>query len=271
MLALLVVTAGCGGLGGSTGDGGPRAVADRLEETPTRTPTSTPTAADAALPPAVAPDADDGIDERALYLVHARALSNRSATVRIQRTMTAANGTLLAWYATTVRTNGTAQRYEATTGGENPGIANANRLEYAYWSDGDRTVSRRTLPNGTERTAVTDGNLGPPFADAGDVRSGRFALEALLTGADLRYVGVENRSGTAVHPLADAGDVPRLTVRVTSEGVIRSLVHRADTRIDGERMTSVTFFRTDDVGSTSVDRPAWAANTTPSAKATPTG
>lgn len=268
-VVLLVVAAGCAGLGGSGGDGA-RTVADRLEGTPTRTtpataatPATGTSPTDAPLPPGVTPDAADEVDERALSVAHYRALRNRSVTMREQQVVTAANGTVLGWYTVTARTNGSRQRYELANGGANPDAVGMVEWENAYWTNGSATVRRQTLANGSAETTVRDGGPASAFGTAESVRSGRFAVETTLSGTELAYVGAEARNGTPLHLLAGTADDSRLTLRVTPDGVVRSFVYRTDARTNGTRVTVLRRFRVSDVGTTTVGRPAWAANATP--------
>lgn len=260
-LALLLVTAGCSGVGG-TGDD-PPTVAPGLDGTPTRTvePTVTPPAtptADAPLPPGMRGE-DDEVDERALYVTHARALEGRSVTWRDQRLRTNATGTVLGWSTRTVRTNGSHQRYEVETGGADPAAVRTRGTTPEYWTNGTVTVSRLVLPDGSaERRRVESG----PTRTFEYVETGHAVLRGPLTRIDLRYVGAVRGSGTTLYVLSGTTDDARLTVRVASDGVVRSLVHRTRVRVDGRVVTSVTRFRTYDVGSTVVERPEWAANAT---------
>lgn len=261
-LALLIVTAGCSGVGG-TGDDPPTA-APGLDGTPTRTaePTATPPAtptADAPLPPGVEVGEDDEVDERLLYASHARALENRSVTWRDQRLRTDATGTVLGWSTRTVRTNGSRQRYEVETGGTDPTAVRIRGTGPEYWTNGTVTVSRLVLPDGSvDRRRVESG----PTRTFEYVETGHAVLGGTLTRVDLRYVGAAEEGGTTLYLLSGTADDARLTVRVTSDGVVRSLVYRTRVRVDGRAVTSVTRFRTYDVGSTVVERPEWTANAT---------
>ena len=261
-LALLLVTAGCAGLGGTANENS--TVAPRLNNTATHTasPTetsATPSSEDASLPPGVTPGADDEVDERALYLAHGRALENTSVTWRSQQLRTNETGTMLGWATRTVWTNGSEQRYEVEVGGQDQAAAQMQGTMADYWTDGSVTVSRMILSNGSAQQDISEGEPSGTFAD---VEAGRVVLESTLTGTELQYVGVEEQNGTKLHVLAGTADDSRLTLRVTSDGIVRSLLYRVETQIDGQGITVVDRFRTYNVGTTTVDQPEWAANAT---------
>ena len=258
-LALLLVTAGCGGLGGTQNE--ESTVAPQLNGTPTNTTTPTETSSATSpstdsLPPAVTPDADDEVDERALYLAHGRALENTSVTWRRQQLQTNKTGSVQSWLTQTVWTNGSTQRYEVESGGQDPSAPSPLQ---DYWTDGNVTVSQQTLPNGSVERYVSEGRPSGTFANA---RAGRVVLESVLTGTELQYIGVEDQNGTEVHILASTTEESQITLRVTSDGVIHSFVYRVDTQIDGQELTVIDRFRTYDIGTTTVEQPSWTTNAT---------
>ena len=261
-VVLLLVTAGCAGLGGSQDSSS--TVAPRLDNTPTTTATPAETSAassstNASLPPGVTPGADDEVDERALYLAHGRALENTSVTWRRQRLRTNETGTMLGWATRTVWTNGSEQRYEVEAGGHDQAAVQMQGTMADYWTDGTVTVSRMALPNGSVQQEVSEGEPSGTFAD---VEAGRVVLESILTGTELQYIGVEEQNGTELHVFAGTADDSRLTLRVTSDGIVRSLLYRVETQTDGQEIMVVDRFRTYNIGTTTVDQPEWAANAT---------
>lgn len=263
-LALLLVTAGCNGLSGIETDSSTVAPDLRdtptstAEPTPTATPTSTPGSAD-SLPPGVTPSADDEVDERALYVAHSRALENRSVTWRDQRVRMNTTGVVLGWSTRTVWRNESQERYEVEIGGADPAAMRMNRTLPEYWTNSSATVFRLIQPDGSVETQVQAG--GPPRT-FGRVDAGRVVLESILTGSELQYIGVERRNGTEMHVLAETASDSRLTLHVDSDGVVHSLVYRTEGQLEGREITSVTRFRTYDIGTTVVEQPPWAANAT---------
>ncbi len=260
-MSLLVLTAGCGASLGGGDDAS--TVAPRLAGTPGET-TTTPVLPNGSLPPGVAPDDADQVDERGLYLAHERTLDGRSVTWRHQRLWTNATGSVVAWRTSTSWRDGAAQRHASASGGTDPALAGGTPTEFDYWTDGDVFLTRQRLADGTVRRTAADG--GPPSRIA-NIGAGRTTLESVLTGVDLRYVGVDRDGAgddydTAVHLLAATPDGGRLTLRVTASGVVRSFLLRTEVVVDGEPLTVVRRFRTSDVGETVVERPAWTPNGT---------
>lgn len=248
-LALLLVTAGCVGAADGPAASPPR----DLPATDGPTDPSAPTP-DASVPPGVTPGEADEVDERALYAGHARALSGRSVTWREQRLRTDADGAVLGWTTRTVRIDGAHQRYDVATGGADPAAAGMRVTTPEYWTNGS-VVASRTGRNGSGAVQVREGG---PVNGAANVGTGRIVIA--LAGVDLGYVGRERRNGTDRHVLAGTSDDARLTLRVTSEGVVRSFVSRTRGTVDGRGIETVTLFRTYDVGSTAVERPAWSTH-----------
>lgn len=250
-IALLIVTAGCSAFSGSADD--PATVAPRLQSTPT---TSTPTTStpDVPYPPGVTPNANDEVDERALYIAHEEFLENRSKTWRQQHVWTNSTGTVLYWSSLTVWSNGSLQRYESESGGADPSAVPSSRTEYDYWTNGCVTVSQQQLPNGSVVRRVTEDEPPGAFANVG---AGRTILESAFIGNDLEYVGTEQRANQTLHVLVATPAESRFTMRVTSEGVVRSFVLRLQTEVDGEPISIVRRFRTYDIGTTTVEKPDW--------------
>lgn len=258
VLAGLLVTAGCNGLGPADPD--PRTVAPGLRGTPAGTADTTTTPAptpESSFPPGVTPGESDQVDESAIYPAHERALANRSVTWRSQHLRVNATGTVLGWATRTGWVDGAHQRYEVETGGVDPAAVRLRVTTPEYWTNGTVTASRLTLADGTSAVQVREGGPVGSFADVGTGR-----IVPVLAGVDLQYVGSERRNDAEIHVLAGTRGDARLTMRVTSEGVVRSFTHRTHDDIDGARITFVTRFRTYDVGSTVVERPAWAGTPT---------
>lgn len=247
VLALVSVTAGC--VGAADGPAAPSPLPGTAGPTDPSAPTP-----DAPLPPGVSPGEADEVDERALYAGHAPGLGDRSVTWREQRIRTDADGVVLGWTTRTVRIDGSHQRYDVATGGANPAAAGMRVTTPEYWTNGS-VVASRTGGNGSGAVQIREGG---PVDGAANVGTGRIVVA--LAGVDLQYVGRERRNGTDRHVLAGGSDDARLTLRVTSAGVVRSFVSRTRGTVDGREVETVTLFRTYDVGSTAVERPAWSTD-----------
>jgi len=257
VVALLVVTAGCSAFSGSAED--PSTVAPRLNETTTATSTPEGNSGDPSYPTGVTPNADDAVDERALVIAHDRALEDRSLTWQYQQVWTNSTGTVVYWTGETTWTTNSTQRYESEDGGVAPTTVTPPSTEYDFWTNGSTTVSHQVLPNGSVVVSVDQG--GPPSTFA-TVDVGRTFLESALIGRELAYVGTEQRPNTDRYVLTTTRSESQLTVRVTAEGIIRSFVLQTQTVADGEQLTVVRRFRTYGIGTTTVEKPPWAANST---------
>ncbi|WP_435147693.1 hypothetical protein [Halobaculum sp. P14] len=269
-VAVLVVTAGCGAVGGPGGSGDDaRTVNPALRETPTATATPTP-----GPPPGV------GRGNVSVWVVtnaHEDALDGRSVTVRYRRTVVAANGTALATVTETRRRDGDALLYELRTGGANPNAVAVPSWNASVWTNGTWTATRRVFgergPPGEDGSggAVRYGTVDGRPAWSGVDGTGADLLRATLAPLTLEYAGTTTRGGERLFVLratdAWAADgYPSgvsnvsLAAFVTADGVVRSYRLRYDAVYGGVRATSTARFRVTGVGTTTVDRPAWVAD-----------
>lgn len=256
-VSLLVLTAGCGAIPGGEDDSS--TVAPQLAGTAGHDMT-TSASLNASRPPGVAPESADQVDERELYLAHERALDGRSVTWRRQRLWTNTTGSVVAWRTSTSWRDGSDQRFESAAGGRDSAVAPVAPAGFDYWTNGSVFLTRQTSPDGSVQYVISD--EGPPSRIA-NIGAGRTTLESVLTGVELRYVGVDrDDGGAAIHVLTATPDDGQLTLRVTPRGVVRSFVLTSPAEVNGEALTVVRRFRTYDVGATTVERPAWVHNAT---------
>ena len=276
VVALFAVTAGCGGFGSvgeGAGDPGSRTVNPALRGTPTATPSPTPVSTPpGGLPPGVSLD---GVDVVRLFSAHRSALSNRSFTTHRTRVVRTPDGRSLVNASTLVRVDGSAERGRWTL--DRRGLENYSRNQtVAYWTNGSVTVTRRTGTTQGADVTVSDGRTTPGWAT--DVTGSR-TIYTLLAEFDPRVAGTVSADGRRLIVLrsTDGGDESNPDVRaadlrmfVAPDGTIVSyrLSYRT-TRYSRETRVTARF-RLSDIGTTDVDRPAWAADVDTSASANAT-
>ncbi|WP_313694080.1 DUF7537 family lipoprotein [Halorarum halobium] len=257
-VALLLVLSGCSGVVGPD-DGGARTVAPALQGTPSPTASPTPTR---DYPPGVS---GDGVNVETLAAAHEGALRDDSVTVRTNRTVRAADGTVLATSRTVTRSSGPRLRYSFRTTGERfDGDAAPRTL--TLWTNGDETAVRRARANGTVRYSYAAS--GPPVFAPTD-ETGESLLFPRLDGWNLSVTGQERR-GTELVTVLDgtgppangtgltAGRNATAVVSVAPSGVVRSYVIVSEVTVGEGTARQVLTFRVTDVGNTTAPRPAWA-------------
>jgi hypothetical protein len=246
-LALVAATAGCGGVfGGET------------------TPSPTPEPSDPELVPGV-PDVDQNgtemrVDTDRLRAVNTRLRANTSYT--LQRTVAVndsdGNGTL-AFDRTLLVTSAATLEYLDV---EQSGQFSAVLQNGTRWSGGDGTWTRTALSNG--RTTVLErlGGEIEPYGYGTDLvnRSlsvDTYQVESAGDDAVLLRRDVEIEPGPMIPISTGPPTAERVGLGVDDSGVVRSLAVRY-TAIYGTETVTVTI-RHDlrNVGSTTVQRPAW--------------
>lgn len=263
LVAVLVVLAGCSGLAE------PRE-APSVEVTPAPVPTDTPTPAPPQLAPGVT--AEGVVDPRALADAHAAVLRNTSKTVRTNETSWYAGYWVLRSHRHQVtRVAADPDRFHTAIEVDGPAAPfSAYRVE--FWSDGERLLRRTVDRDGIETAVVppesrrnrTDAVVGRP-----DSRTVPFLFGLVETRVTSTFV----RNGTTVYwiestgllrprALASAENVSdphdvELRALVDSRGFVRSLRFAYAARVDGRRIWVQWTTRYTDVGTTTVDRPAW--------------
>lgn len=263
VVALLAVTAGCGGfgsVGGGEGDSGSRTVNPELRGTPTATPSPTPVSTPpGGLPPGVS---TDGVDVVRLFSAHRNALSNRSFTTLRTRVVRTPDGRSLVNASTLVRVDGSAERGRWTL--DRRGLENYRRNQTAaYWTNGSVTVTRRTgTGEGADVTASGDGST-PGWAT--DVTGSR-TIYTLLAEFDPRVAGTVAADGRRLVVLRSTGggdgSAPEvraadLRMFVAPDGTIVSYRLAYRTTRYGRETRVIARFDLSGVGTTDVDRPAW--------------
>ena len=264
LLVVAVVLAGCGGV---FGDG---------EETATLTPAAVPTDEPTPTPvPRLAPGLTrDGVaDAGALAAAHAAALDGRSFTVR--RTMTYRTGTGMPVRELTsvarVARDGRFLVQRRWTG------ETTLRCETAYF-DGERLLVATT-----DAENDTEYHEAPPSSARVATEAGGERIERVFTAAETRVVARSDRGETTVYRLAPVertrsnasgpGQSVRVRARITARGFVRSytLDQGLSERQPGDPSSIVVSTRYTDVGSTTVERPAWYRTAMAAANATTDG
>lgn len=273
-VAVLLVTAGCSGLTGSSAD-------TTTESTPT-TEHATTTAATqtttADSPEQLAPGVTSAgvTDPFALANAHQSRLDASSFTATSSQTKHADNGTLLA------RSTGTL-RYESEShwlrlfqsAGPKPAIWGVEQGSLRQYADGEYAYSRYDRFDGNWSYATAIDVRGTASADSilGDAR-GREAVYQALAVAETNVTGSYTEDGTAVYHVA--GSAPTATYGgqqvseyavsawVTEDGLVRDLTvtFEGPVRTDLQSgattpgRATLTWVWTN-VGDTTVEEPAW--------------
>lgn len=258
ILVVLVVLAGCQG------------IAPRGGETPTLTPVAVPTEVPTERPPrTLAPGVtESGVsDPSALAAAHAAALTDTSVTFHANYTERASDGTVLERTATTVRF-GTGDRYHYVS-------IDADRSEAVRrverWSDGERVLERRSTRNGTAYRVVrgADGEPLPPVVALPVGRAESGGIERVFRAVETTVVGREVRNGTTHYRVVSTGMTTPNPTAVRNASLValvdeRGVVHRyrlaytIDRGDDAGAVRVVGMVRFTALGTTTVERPAWA-------------
>jgi len=273
-LAVMLVLAGCSGLGGSDTETAPAGT----EEPPTTGTESTTNDSSADDPTPGEPVdnprsefgwlTDSGVNETSLVRAHALTVTNESsyATRATQRTLATEsdNGSVtrysLVASATQQRSRLTVNR-TLRTGSR---TQTDNRTRYRTVTDGSETVYYRTAVGGNVSYRVQE-RPSRNFSTFYRQSTG-YDLTFLLTEFALRYDEPVQREGQTLYRHtgdsfeSNSGDATNVsvTVLVTERGVIRSLEYSFESTNDGIPVRYVYTFETTGLGETTVERPEWA-------------
>jgi hypothetical protein len=274
-VALLLLTAGCGGLapgGDSAGD----------EPTESLTPVAVPEAG-ADYPPGLTAD---GISAPArLSQAHGRALANQSYRLRSNRTTYFTNGTVRSRIDLDLRLarNRTHLAAVETAGPEAPVVLGRPPARARYWSNGTLYLSRVTR-DGRTTYSLTRATQSPfatwqywsgtaAFGGESSYRASRY--ETIFRAIPTRVVGNRTVNGTTYYRLAGrrttdasftagpadsvgpAGPGPALRATVTEDGFVRSLRLHYRAFVDGEEYTVDWRITYRGVGNVTVGEPPW--------------
>jgi len=254
-LAGLVLLAGCGGSGGTDLESVTPAPTPEIEDEPTRTPA----------PSRLAPGLTETelVDPTALVQRHRTALEKRSHTLRERVVRRHANGTVRGRFASVVRRNGSEILYRSNWTNYRANGSETRRME--RWWMGNRTYSVELGPNGT----VSDGPRVTDKQQVPEIENYASSLREILLVLSIETNRTTERNGTTyyhietpepqnVSPLLDVTFV----ANVTSEGIITNytLTYRKQ---ELGRITDVSVtVSVEDIGNTTVERPAWSERTT---------
>jgi hypothetical protein len=266
-LAALLVTAGCSGLGPVSGDG---------TATSSLTPVPIPESDDREeLAPGLTAD---GVESpEALADGHAASLSNRSYQLAVNRTVRYENGTLREQLLLdlSVAADRSYVVETGTAGPEAPVFLGTPPARAVFWSNGSVYARQLTRDNETTYTEFqpTDGAgtwrywaRTVPFG--GQLASPRGFIETTFASVPVRITRRVPAGETVTYwvagnqatgPLSDVSDPQAvdLRARVTTSGLMRSLTLSYVGTMDGETVTVRWTVRYEDVGNTTVERPAW--------------
>lgn len=275
-LAVMLVLAGCSGLGGSDTETEPAGT-----ESPATTDTESPmseSSADEPTPsdPVDSPRSefgwltDSGVNETSLVRAHALTVNNESsyATQAIQRTVaTESDNESVTRYG--LAASATQQRSRLTlnrtlrTGSR---TQTDNRTRYRTVTDGSEMVYYRTAVDGNVSYRVQE----DPYRNFSTFyrQSTGYDLTFALTEFALNYDEPVQREGQTLYRHTGdsiktgssfAGNATNVsvTVLVSERGVIRSLEYSFDTTNDGIPIRYVYTFETTGLGETTVERPGW--------------
>ena len=256
LFVVLVALAGCNGV---LGDG--------RDETETLTPAAVPTDEPTPTPaPTLAPGlTGEGVtNASALAAAHDARLENTSFTVRQTVTYRTRNGTPVR-RVTSVAHVGEGERFRVTKRWN--GETTLRRV--ASYSDGERLLVATTVDNTTTYRRTSPGTTTAP--DSVVPGTGSEQLERVFLASETRVVGRTERNGTTVYRLvtedgqrtrSDAttlGQSVSVRARITANGLVRAYTFRQTLSGEGSDGTAVIVVSTHytEVGSTTVERPAW--------------
>lgn len=247
-LALLLVLAGCGGF-----------ASDDRTETTRVTPVEVPTTTerpDRFVAPGMT--AEQLVDPAALQRAHAARLTNDSHRFREVVTRRAANGTLLARYVTLVVRNGSTIRYRF----DDDRLDGRDEWRVDRYVTADRVYTARTERNSTNYTVEPVSGVGRRVPVSPDDYAASltrvFGLlpirvdETVRRGDRTRYY-LETSEPRDVPPLRNATFVGA----VTPEGVVDDYRVSYEVRRDGRPVTVTVTVSISDLGTATVERPAW--------------
>lgn len=274
LVLVVVVLAGCSGLGGdaaSPGDG----------PVDTATPVPVP---DADLETVRSPGIDDGgvSEPAAVAAAHSEKLSEQSYRLVSNQTVRYENGSVRSQYYVDLRLaeNRTHFATVRTAGPEAPGLLGSPPAYGEYWADGETYLlafgDSDPMYNEFE---VDSSGAGTPGTWAYWASTGSFefifsptsmietSLESIPTRVDetRRVDGVDRFSlveadridADLPYPEADPARGVSLTADIDRTGLVRQLHLEYTAEVDGERVLVTRSITYSDIGTTDVGRPAW--------------
>lgn len=269
-LAVLLVTAGCSGLGPVGGDGG-------AEPTSSLTPVPIPEDdSRKALAPGLTAD---GVESpRALADGHEASLANRSYRLVANRTVRYENGTLRERLLVDLSL-GADRSYlveTSTAGPSAPVFLGTPPARATFWSNGSTYARQLTRDNRTTYTTFQPSEGAGtwqywartvPFG--GQVATPQRFLERTFSAVPVRIAGRVPGEDPAAYRLTGnrtTGPLPGVTdpravdlrATVTAGGLVRSLSLTYVGTVDGEPVRVRWTVRYGAVGNTTVERPSWA-------------
>ncbi|MFB6117013.1 hypothetical protein [Halosegnis sp.] len=274
VVAALLILAGC-----SAPTGAPASDTETATVTPVAVPETTATERQGVLAPGIT---DEGVaDPGRLANAHASRLATVSYTVNQTLVQRYANGSLRSRYVTRARFAAEPGRFSATVHQverENNQLVERSTRRFG---DGERAYVADSEGNQTSYRLIRYPGGGPRDPEDVYIRNltNAAAIERLFTLVDTETVGqftengtryVKLRSGkpTTVPPLRNV----TIEAIVSEHGVVRSYHIEYDVTRDGQ-LEAVVVVSYSEIGSTTVERPAWVdrvdANTT--ATSTPAG
>lgn len=268
---LLVVLAGCSGIGGTAGDSGE-------QEVETVTPVPVPDA-DPERGRSTGIDGSGVSDPWSLAAAHSERIENRSYRLVSNQTVQYENGTLRSQYRTDLRlaTNRTYFITVRTDGPEGPLLLGEPPAVSEFWADGETYIRAfgESDPRYNEFTPTNSG-VGTWWFWAS---TGSF--DVLLTPSELigetlnavptrvestrsvdggeRYRVVEVGAPVAELPFPAASPARNvsLVAEIDRSGLVRRLELEYSGRINGDRVVVSRSIAYSDIGSTEVRRPSW--------------
>lgn len=258
-VVLLVVVAGCVGLGGEGSDR--NTVAPQIDGTPTPTTSPTPTP---AYPRGVFADSTDAFE---VARGHRSVVTAHNTTIRYSRTVRRPNGTLLSSYRLRAATEGDRLLIRIggrVTGSVRPELGRGNRT---IWSNGSVVVTRQVSTDGTTDYRFTP---FPPGIAYSPLTTGTTAIHSALVRQNLSVVSSrDTRRGTRVvlaggvrRPVDGLGETAlngTIRAAIRGDGLVERFEVRYYTRLEGELAIVTVRYRTVETEDTRVRRPAWVA------------
>ena len=268
---LLVVLAGCSGIGGTAGDSGE-------QEMETVTPVPVPDA-DPERGRSTGIDGSGVSDPWSLAAAHSERIENRSYRLVSNQTVQYENGTLRSQYRTDLRlaTNRTYFITVRTDGPEGPLLLGEPPAVSEFWADGETYIRAFGEPDPRyNEFTPTNSGVGTWWFWAS---TGSF--DVLLTPSELigetlsavptrvestrsvdggeRYRVVEVGAPVAELPFPAASPARNvsLVAEIDRSGLVRRLELEYSGRIDGDRVVVSRSIAYSDIGSTEVRRPPW--------------
>lgn len=239
--------------------------------TPMVTPAPVPST-DPATPSTVAPGiaADGTVDTPVVVARHRQALSNRSYTVTVRRTVTRGGETRRETYARSwVAPSGEFRLVQYVNVSRRPDGPRAPQPVTDIWYNGSWAFFRQTDSTGTphvrlqtaNRTILPDPLFGPVLRDGLSVAR----LRPSGSGdRPLELVSASPVNRSVLDPPPSARTVRNVSVRVTlaRNGVVRVVRVGYDATADGDRVHVVRTVRVSGLGETTVPSPPWYVSTT---------